>query len=330
MIHLIYVEKEIQDHPRVKKILQRFPDLPTVTIDRYGEIFNRAKQNFRLQKQFPALILAKKYGKFLHQIPQNYGIGQKYNFYFSHILNCPFDCGYCFLQGMYRSGYYVLFVNYEDFQQEIQKAAARHSKNCAFFSGYDGDSLALESLTSFAEEFLSFAETLPHALFELRTKSIFIKPLLERKPLANCVIAYSLNPEIIAKEIEKKTPPLHKRLQSLLKLQNQGWPIGLRFDPIVLHHNFQKEYIPFFEQIFQSLSEKNIHSVTLGSLRLPQGTYRQMMKNAPHDKILATLTEQTGFFSYSPSIEREILQQCQEKILQYIPKNKLFVCSGQY
>ena len=35
------------------------------------------------------------------------------------MLNCLYDCRYCFLQGMYRSANYVLYVNYEDFTKDI-------------------------------------------------------------------------------------------------------------------------------------------------------------------------------------------------------------------
>ena len=31
------------------------------------------------------------------------------------MYNCLFDCRYCFLQGMYNSSNFVIFVNYEDF-----------------------------------------------------------------------------------------------------------------------------------------------------------------------------------------------------------------------
>ena len=38
------------------------------------------------------------------------------------MLNCVYDCRYCFLQGMYRSANYVLFVNYDDFRVQIEES----------------------------------------------------------------------------------------------------------------------------------------------------------------------------------------------------------------
>ena len=67
------------------------------------------------RKKKPALILAKKEGKKLHNVPNSFSIGGKKNYYFSHMLNCIYDCEYCFLQGKHMSAHYLLFVNYEDF-----------------------------------------------------------------------------------------------------------------------------------------------------------------------------------------------------------------------
>jgi spore photoproduct lyase len=71
------------------------------------------------RKQAPALILAKKHGKKVLPAPEGYGFEQGSGFYFSHMLNCLYDCRYCFLQGMYRSAHYILFTNYEDFMHDI-------------------------------------------------------------------------------------------------------------------------------------------------------------------------------------------------------------------
>jgi len=121
MIETIYIEEAILQQPRVLDIVARFPQARKITCGRYGEVFNPKAQNFRLQKQQPALILAEKYKNFALPAPLGYGIGATRNYYFSHMLNCLYDCRYCFLQGMYQSANYVLFVNYEDFQQDIRQ-----------------------------------------------------------------------------------------------------------------------------------------------------------------------------------------------------------------
>ena len=62
MFKLIYIEQSLADHRRTRKILDRFPKAERVICNQYNEVFNRRKQNFRFQKQQPALIIAEKSG----------------------------------------------------------------------------------------------------------------------------------------------------------------------------------------------------------------------------------------------------------------------------
>ena len=101
MIETIYVEKIIKEHPRTKLILSKLKKAKTIEIDRYGEIFNKRNQNFRIQKNNPDLILAFKNEGYVLPTPEGFGVGSSKNYYFSHMFNCIYDCRYCFLQGMY-------------------------------------------------------------------------------------------------------------------------------------------------------------------------------------------------------------------------------------
>jgi spore photoproduct lyase len=194
MFSRIYIENNIRSHPRVTAILKRFPDSVHISCEKYGEVFNRKAQNFRLQKIQPALILAEKRTNHILPAPEEYGIGGLHNYYFSHMLNCLYDCRYCFLQGMYRSANYVLFVNYEDFARELKTVSKLHVEDgCHFFSGYDCDSLALDPITGFLDFILPVFADLPETLLELRTKSTQLRKLLYTDPLDKCVVAFSRN-----------------------------------------------------------------------------------------------------------------------------------------
>ena len=253
MFERIYIEDAVCKHPRTQNILRRFPRAARIPCTRYTEIFNRKAQNFRLQKKQPALILAEKFRRHLLPAPVEYNIGAQHNYYFSHMLNCLYDCRYCFLQGMYRSAHYVLYVNYDDFTSAITRKIKQHAgETIHFFSGYDCDSLALEPLSGFARHFLPYFDRRPDAWLELRTKSTQIRPLLEHGPIANCVVAYSLSPQSIITALEHKTPRLDKRLDALRQLQQQGWLVGLRFDPLIYQDDFQKVYRDFFAQVLSA------------------------------------------------------------------------------
>jgi spore photoproduct lyase len=329
MIETIYIEEAVLQHPRVAEIVARFPNARKISCGRYGEVFNPKAQNFRLQKQKPALILAEKYKHFTMSAPAGYGIGANRNYYFSHMLNCLYDCRYCFLQGMYQSANYVLFVNYEDFQDEIRQRCADTSAEAVhFFSGYDCDSLALEPVTGFAGQFLPFFEQIPNAWLELRTKSTQVRSLLNREPWPRCIVAFSLNPEEIAKKVEAKAPTLARRLDALVKLQAQGWQIGLRFDPMIYQTGYQQQYRQLFEQVFSMINIEQLHSVSLGAFRLPEKFFKKMHKLYPEERLFAgPLVNQQGMVSYRQELEQEMTQYCTEQLLRFIPRPKFFPCT---
>ena len=328
MIETIYIEEAIREHPRTLKICAKFPKARKISCNRYGEVFNPKAQNFRLQKQKPALILAEKFKNFVLEAPPGYGIGANRNYYFSHMLNCLYDCRYCFLQGMFQSANYLLFVNYEDFQDDIRSISAEFADEAMhFFSGYDCDSLALEPVTNFAEEFMPVFKSIPNAWLELRTKSTQVRSLLQMPVFDRCIIAFSFTPEEIAAAVEHKAPSVERRIEAMCKLQAQGWLLGLRFDPLIYQKGYLQQYERLFEKIFAQIKLDTLHSVSLGVFRLPEKFYKTMLRLYPDEKLFAgPLQQQQGMRSYPTQMEQEMTASCAEKLLQYIPQSKFFPC----
>jgi len=329
MISRIYIEQAITQHPRVQQICRRFPEARQIECERYGEVFNPKAQNFRIQKQQPALILARKHKGYALPAPAGYGIGAQQNYYFSHMLNCLYDCCYCFLQGMYQSANYVLFVNYEDYMDDIKAISAQHAAQPVhFFSGYDCDSLALEPVTGFVDYFLPQFEKLDNAWLELRSKSTQIRRLLQHSPWPRCIVAFSLSPDDVADKLEHKAPPLQKRLEAMVKLQRQGWRLGLRFDPLIYQAHYKDDYRQLFEQVFSRIDVAALHSVSLGVFRLPEKYYKKIYKLYPEEKLFASpLQHANGMVSYRNDLEQEMTEHCSRMLLDYIPEEIFFPCT---
>lgn len=329
MINIIYIEEEIFDHPKTRVILKRFPKADTIRCGRYTEVFNLRAQNFRLQKRRPALILAKKHGERVLTTPPEYNIGADRNYYFSHMLNCLYDCRYCFLQGMYQSAHYVLFVNYEDFEHSIDKVLAlpeNQNRQLCFFSGYDCDSLAMESITGFADHFLPIFNNRPDAWLELRTKSINTQVLSRKEAMPNVIVSFTLSPDAIAREVEHGAPPLNKRLDRVRALVQQGWIVGLRFDPLIPWPDFQDVYEDFFKTVFAAIPESGIHSATVGPMRFPSAMYDRILKLYPDDPLFARfpLVKKNGQATYPEELEKELVDWIDAALCQHLPKSKIF------
>ena len=328
MIDTIYFEEQVADHPRALSLFERFPKAQRIPCSHYKEVFNPSGQNFRLQKKKPALILAKNSGKKVHSVPATYGIGGSRNYYFSHMLNCLYDCRYCFLQGMYPSAHYLLFVNYEDFFTEIKDLSDQEPTTPSwFFSGYDCDSLALENLTRFAESALSFFQTIPQAHLEFRTKSVATQVLEKHTPLENVVTAFSFTPQEISDQLENQVPSVSKRISAMRRLAEKGWKLGVRLDPIIDCQDFDKRYDSLISEIFDQVPSDSIHSVSLGPFRLPSPFFKKMEKLYPSEPLFAGNFEKRGrSISYPKEVEAQRIGTCRQLLLSRISPEKLFLC----
>ena len=325
MIKHIYVEKTIRDHPRTLSILKKFPTNRVIECEHYGQIFNKHNQSFRVQKQYPSLILAEKKNKRILPAPPSLEM-DKPCYYFSHMLNCVYDCRYCFLQGMFNSANYVIFINYEDFYSDILKISEENKRNVVFFSGYDCDSLALEPITEFANSFLPIFRGLRYSTLELRTKSTQIRSLLETEVLPNVICSFSLNPEEIINQFEHKTPSLQSRIKCIQKLSEAGWSIGLRFDPVVLTDNFKKIYSQAFNQIFSSIQVDKIESVTIGTFRVSSGQMKRMLKDYPKEWLYHTVTSKSdNRIGYAPQINQTIIAWCEEQLRLHLKNIPIYI-----
>ncbi|MFZ8865213.1 MAG: SPL family radical SAM protein [Rickettsiales bacterium] len=328
MFKKIYIEREALSSLRAKNIITKYPKAELIECEYYGEIFNKKNQSFRLQKQNPALIIAVKKGKKILTTPEGFGIGGGQNYYFSHMLNCVYDCRYCFLQGMYNSAYFILFVNYEDFFHEI-KLLDQLQQVKYFFSGYDCDSLALEKVTNFAAEFIEFFQKLKYSYLELRSKSVNIAVFDKFKPTTNIINAYSFTPAEISAKLEHKTPPVRSRIKALKVLAQSGWQVGVRLDPLIYNKNYQELYDQLISEIFTDLPLEQLHSVSVGPLRFPKNMHSKIQSLYPKDSFLVNdLTLRGKNISYEEKIEKEMENYIIAKLQKYIAKELIFSCKN--
>ena len=320
MVSCVYIESGVSHHQRTLDISRRMKNTPIVEIDHYGEVFNPRAQNFRLQKRNPALIIANKQKRRVLAVPEGYGLGGRHNYYFSHMLNCMYDCRYCFLQGMYSSAHQVIFVNYEDFAADISEIATHHGADSVwFFSGYDCDSLAYEPVTRFARFFVPVFAQIDNAWLELRTKSTQVRQMLNLEPCERVVTAFSFTDQYSHGKLENGVPSLGKRIAAMQSLIDSGWPVGLRLDPIIYHDNYRQDFTRLLETIFATIDAKNLHSVSLGAFRLPKTHFKQISKLYPDEPLFAqNLALSKGIVSYALSQEQEMIDYCQEQLLQFI------------
>ena len=111
----IYVESGAFNFELTNQCISKYSNATIIEISDYKSFFNRPNQDFQTQKISTKLILALKKQPFIYKGTDILQDGGYKNFYYNTpILNCLYNCSYCFLQGMYPSANIVVFVNEDD------------------------------------------------------------------------------------------------------------------------------------------------------------------------------------------------------------------------
>lgn len=316
----IYVEKEIANHKNTENILNKLKNSKVIIIDNYKDVFNRKRQNFYIQKKSQNLILAKKHYDFYYKGSENCEDFNNSNFYYtSFILNCPYYCQYCYLQGMYNSANVVVFVNIEDYFKSISNLCK--NKYIYLCLSYDSDILAMEGITGFTGLFIEFIKEHKNILAEIRTKSASFSAIKHKYIPNNIIFAWSLLPQEVINMYEYNTPSLGERINSIKTALEKDLEIRISIEPVMKIKNFDKVYTDFIDYLFKEISAENVRDINIGVFRLSKVHYKRM-KNNCKNVFAYDFTNNDNTVTYNDYEElRKIIYN---KVSKYIDKNKIY------
>ena len=183
---------------------------------------------------------------------------------------CNFNCAWCYLQGTFR----FRPMKKRPYLKNINKTITHV---LAFFknvkepyilnSGELSDSLLFEydgaPLTN--NIIPLFLRQNRHKLL-IVTKSTDIDNLLKLPSTNNIIVSFSVNAKKVAATWEKGAPPVNMRLDAAKKLQDKGFEVRLRIDPMVPIDNWMEHYKQLLIDIFENYN-LSPSRITLGSLR---------------------------------------------------------------
>ncbi|WP_025270253.1 SPL family radical SAM protein [Hippea sp. KM1] len=279
---IVFVEKGV-DTSRIKIPLN---SKRVVYIDDYVSYFHNLKDR-------SGLIFANKKGEFLRKTPDNYTPENGYGYSLLGSYNCIYDCSYCFLKGYFRSFNPVVFLNHEDYIESILKTIERDKRRpLYFYAGSFSDPVALSVFSDFYVKIAEFFSSLESGVFlEIRTKSTYLKPFFELKPSGNVIFAFSISPDRVYDRYEAFTPSIEARMKAIKRLDDAGFLIGIRFDPVIV------EYLEDYGKLIDFVKGiKNLHSVEIGFLRFDKNDYKAMLEKSA--AVLRGLVYENGMYRY--------------------------------
>lgn len=328
--HHVYAERAVKDEKSVQELITKLGGSRVVWINHYKDVFNRKKQSLKLQKLSPAIILAQKTGQLIYPGSKEcQSFGNSFFYYTSSMMNCLFDCEYCYLQGMYPSADIVLFTNLDDIFAAVDELLMEHPVYLCI--SYDTDMVALEALTGYCRRWIEYAAGRDGLTIELRTKAKMTEQLADycrEKVCENIIFAFTLTPDMVKLSCEHNTPPASARITAIESAVNFGLKVRVCFDPLIIvdypDEDNRRFYSELIRELFDRVEPRSLYDVSLGEFRVPCDYLKRMRKKRPESELLAyPFTKENDSFCYGR--EGQLLADYVENVLRtYLPAEKIY------
>jgi spore photoproduct lyase len=256
----------------------------------------------KLRDERDSLVLQNRGSAFISRF--EHPLGRCARFYKLTAYNsCNFWCEYCYLYLTFRARpFSVHYVNYARMEREIIKfdrsdvPPALRLLNL----GELGDPLAVDDVTAFTRVVIPFVTRhTKHTRLLFLTKSNQIANLLELDGQEHTVVSFSLNTDTVFRHLEHRAASPVLRIEAAREVQDAGYEIRIRIDPIIYYSTWKKDY----EELVNLLADCLKPSVvTLGEYRPSRGLIdhiRARFPDSPLIRVNATLVKDNGKLRYS-------------------------------
>ena len=329
----IYAEPTVMDSSLAESLKRKFPGAAWIPVQDYREIFNRPRQRFQHQKGSMKLILAQKKDSLLYRGSDNaQDFGVSHFFYVTPVLNCLYNCDYCFLQGMYQSANLVVFANQEAMIAEMRETALRlqdFGEEMMTAISYNTDLLAMEPWLGLCQHWIEANRSLPNSNIEIRTKSGNFRSLRSLEPAQNAVLAWTVSPPEVFRSYESRTAPPAVRIRAAAEAAQRGWPVRICLDPVLKIPHWQKIYTTFIDDLFATLPPDHIRDLSLGVFRMSSTYFKTIRAPRPtSDLYYYPFQARNGLTKYPDSDQEEMMEALTAHLSRYLEPEKMEAWSG--
>ena len=206
-------------------------------------------------------------------------------------------------------------MNIEDMFRELDN----HKGNNEMIScGIVNDSLVYDNITNISHDLIDYFGNREDLTLEFRTKSKNIKGLLKEKVYKNILVSFTFSPEEVIEKYEFHTASLQDRITAARQLQEHGYNIGIRIDPVINIKNRKNAYTDMINKLMRELDTKKIRDIGLGSLRYTKGLKDKVLSERKTDLFYNELvTGIDGKERYFKGIRIQMYNEIVEEIRKY-------------
>ncbi len=329
-IEKIYLDEKAEKDWVTQHILKSLPHVPVEKVEDKRSLI---KQSLSMSDPIGVgkrnLLITHFYGRRLKPCPGTSRHICCGYYVINPVTNCPMDCSYCVLQGYLNNPFLTLYSNWDDLLQEIEGFLSMgRSSLSRLGTGELSDSLALEPLFPVSGFLISYFAEKKNGILELKTKSANVDPLLPLNHRGRTVVSWSLSPQPLIGEEERRTASLSERMDAAKRCQEAGYPLGIHFDPMIDYEGWEKGYEELVDFLFSQIDPKRIVWISMGGFRYPAQLKGIAENRFPQTRIFLgeLFPGRDGKFRYLKGIRVEMYRKMVKWLKEVDPSLFVYLC----
>lgn len=324
----IYYEENIKKYQLGKELLEKYSNknIPMHIIENHNNIPQmRQNSNKEFGKMKQNLIIGVRK---THNYVPNHKVSDYLVPYTSS--GCTASCLYCYLVCHYnKCAYLRLFVNREQMLDKIIRTAEKNEKNLTFEIGSNSDLILENTITNNLIWTIENFSTSNKGFLTFPTKFSNVDSILDIKGKEKVIVRMSVNPEEIIKKVEFGTSDLNSRIDSINKLKNAGYKIGILIAPIILVDNWKELYSNLLKKLSDSLSTDVKKDVFFELIFMTYSYVHNAINTEAFPNALNIYNRELmtgrgkGKYAYKSDIKNEAQNYMLDIMKKYFPDNKI-------
>lgn len=322
----IYFEKEIENYPLGKELMDKYKDIPKIEIENHNAIEEmRKKENKEFGNMKRNLIIGVRK---THKFVENHKVSDYLVPYTSS--GCTASCLYCYLVCNYnKCAYLRLFVNREQMLEKIVKTSLKSEKELTFEIGSNSDLILENTITNNLVWTIENFKNTEKGKITFPTKFDMVEPILPLEHKGKIIVRMSVNPEEIINRVEFGTSRLQGRIEAINKLKEAGYQIGILIAPVIFVENWKELYLQLIQRLESELSFKVKKDVffeiifmtySYVHIKINEEAFPNAIDLYDKDKMTG---RGRGKYWYKNEIRQEGEKFFREKMKQYFPNNEI-------
>lgn len=246
----VYFEPDILDYELGRFLKEKYKDLDWHSISNHNNIEElRSNPNSEFRKMKRYLIIGTRK-------THNYRENEKSSDYLVPFTSsgCSAMCMYCYLVCSYnKCSYLRVFVNREQMMGKLIRTSMNSQRELTFEIGSNSDLILENQITGNLPWVIEEFAGIEKGYLTFPTKFSMVDPILGLNHRERTLVRMSVNPQEIISSIEIGTASLKKRLESIRRLYEHGYPVGILIAPVIFIEGWEAMYRELIQMLADEL-----------------------------------------------------------------------------